>query len=70
MNKLDNIDAQFRFFEMEVLAGEPDFVVEHVIFCYLVKLQMILTPFFLAARIKLSVYLRFLQSLLEFPATH
>ncbi|KAI9570329.1 S-adenosyl-L-methionine-dependent methyltransferase [Boletus coccyginus] len=25
----NNIDAQFRFFEMEVLAGEPDFVVEH-----------------------------------------
>uniref|UniRef100_A0A0W0F1U0 tRNA (guanine(37)-N1)-methyltransferase n=1 Tax=Moniliophthora roreri TaxID=221103 RepID=A0A0W0F1U0_MONRR len=29
VNKLDNIDAQFRFFEMEVLAGEPNFVVEH-----------------------------------------
>ena len=26
MNKLDSIHAQFRYFDMEVLAGEPDFV--------------------------------------------
>lgn len=30
VNKLSNINAQFRFFEMELIAGEPDFVVEHV----------------------------------------
>ncbi|EEB90127.1 hypothetical protein MPER_11710 [Moniliophthora perniciosa FA553] len=30
VNKLDNIDTQFRFFGMEVLAGEHNFVVEHV----------------------------------------
>ncbi|KAG5647702.1 hypothetical protein DXG03_008425 [Asterophora parasitica] len=29
VNKLDSIDAQFRFFKMELIAGEPDFVVEH-----------------------------------------
>ncbi|THV07459.1 hypothetical protein K435DRAFT_741765 [Dendrothele bispora CBS 962.96] len=29
VNKLDNIDTQFRVFDMEVLAGEPNFVVEH-----------------------------------------
>ena len=26
MNKLDSIHAEFRYFDMEVLAGEPDFV--------------------------------------------
>lgn len=29
VNKLDSIDTQFRFFKMELLAGEPDYVVEH-----------------------------------------
>ncbi|KAF8323687.1 hypothetical protein DL93DRAFT_2123496 [Clavulina sp. PMI_390] len=28
VNKLDTIDTQFRFFKMEVLAGNPDFIVE------------------------------------------
>ena len=30
MNKLDNISAQFRVFSMELLAGDPDFVVTQV----------------------------------------
>jgi len=30
VNKLDTIDTQFRFFKMELLAGEPDYVVEHI----------------------------------------
>lgn len=30
VNKLDSIDSQFRFFKMELLAGEPDYIVEHV----------------------------------------
>jgi len=28
VNKLDAIDTQFRFFKMELLAGEPDYIVE------------------------------------------
>lgn len=30
VNKLDNIDNKFRVFKMELLAGEPNYVVEHV----------------------------------------
>ena len=30
VNKLDSIDTKFRFFQMELLAGEPNYVVEHV----------------------------------------
>lgn len=60
MNKLDNIDTKFRFFQMEVLAGESDFVVEHVILYYLVKFQMVLTGTLRAARVGLSVHVRFL----------
>jgi tRNA G37 N-methylase Trm5 len=30
VNKLDTIDNQFRFFKMELIAGEPNYVVEHV----------------------------------------
>ncbi|PPQ66369.1 hypothetical protein CVT26_011088 [Gymnopilus dilepis] len=29
VNKLNTIDNQFRFFQMELIAGEPNFVVEH-----------------------------------------
>ncbi|KAG5732829.1 hypothetical protein E4T56_gene2787 [Termitomyces sp. T112] len=29
VNKLDSIHSVFRFFEMDLIAGEPDFVVEH-----------------------------------------
>ncbi|KDR85743.1 hypothetical protein GALMADRAFT_234802 [Galerina marginata CBS 339.88] len=29
VNKLDSIDTKFRFFKMELIAGEPDYVVEH-----------------------------------------
>ncbi|CAE6360047.1 unnamed protein product [Rhizoctonia solani] len=29
VNKLDVIDTEFRFFKMEVLAGEPNFIIKH-----------------------------------------
>ncbi|KIM70296.1 hypothetical protein SCLCIDRAFT_101548 [Scleroderma citrinum Foug A] len=29
VNKLDSIDNKFRFFKMELLAGEPNYIVEH-----------------------------------------
>ncbi|PPQ79404.1 hypothetical protein CVT25_002674 [Psilocybe cyanescens] len=29
VNKLDSIDTKFRFFKMELIAGRPDYVVEH-----------------------------------------
>ncbi|TFY72402.1 hypothetical protein EVG20_g571 [Dentipellis fragilis] len=29
VNKLNSIDTQFRFFKMELIAGEPNFIVEH-----------------------------------------
>ncbi|KAI0059504.1 hypothetical protein BV25DRAFT_1809070 [Artomyces pyxidatus] len=29
VNKLDSIDTKFRFFKMELIAGEPDYVVTH-----------------------------------------
>ncbi|TFK56856.1 hypothetical protein OE88DRAFT_1709346 [Heliocybe sulcata] len=29
VNKLNSIDAKFRFFKMELLAGDPDYLVEH-----------------------------------------
>ncbi|KAJ8523330.1 hypothetical protein ONZ45_g246 [Pleurotus djamor] len=29
VNKLDSIDNQFRFFKMELIAGEPNYIVEH-----------------------------------------
>ncbi|KAI0046610.1 hypothetical protein FA95DRAFT_1582974 [Auriscalpium vulgare] len=29
VNKLDSIDTQFRFFKMELLAGDPDYIVTH-----------------------------------------
>jgi len=30
VNKLDSIDTKYRFFQMELLAGESNYVVEHV----------------------------------------
>ena len=33
VNKLNSIHAEFRFFDMELIAGIPDYVVSHVSAC-------------------------------------
>lgn len=44
VNKLNTIDTKFRFFKMELLAGEPNYVVEHVSFTVIVRcLPLIIT---------------------------
>jgi hypothetical protein len=43
VNKLNSIDTQFRFFKMELLAGEPNYVVEHVGFSVVLSAIAILT---------------------------
>lgn len=37
VNKLNTIDTKFRFFKMELLAGEQNYVVEHVSFTVIVR---------------------------------
>ena len=44
VNKLGSIDTKFRFFEMELLAGEPKYVVEHVSFTAASSVSIMLTP--------------------------
>ena len=44
VNKLDSIDTKFRFFNMELLAGEPNYVVEHVSFTAASSASIMLTP--------------------------
>ena len=56
MNKVGSINAQFRFFEMELIAGEPDYVVEHVR-CIYYRYSRLLTS--LVARVGLQIYVRF-----------
>jgi tRNA (guanine37-N1)-methyltransferase len=57
VNKVGNIDHTFRFFKMEVLAGEDNFITEVVIDSL---------RFMNSERIFLSVQIRLFTSLLEF----
>jgi len=43
VNKLNTIDTKFRFFKMELLAGEPGYVVEHVGFNVVLRVLCPLT---------------------------
>ena len=57
VNKLNAIDNQFRFFKMELLAGEPDYVVVHVSHLSLTFLSLLDVNFFFVAWIKLSIHI-------------
>ena len=70
VNKLKTIDTKFRFFKMELLAGEPNYVVEHVGFGVLPGVLRPLTLNPAIARVKLRVCVRLCKGLLELSTTH
>ena len=53
VNKLNTIDNRFRFFDMERIAGEPNYVVKHVSRLLIELLDMFIQP---AARVCLFVH--------------
>lgn len=70
VNKLNTIDTKFRFFKMELLAGEPNYVVEHVGFGILPSVLRPLTLNSAVARVELRVCVRLYKGLLELSTTH
>ena len=70
VNKLNTIDTTFRFFKMELLAGESNYVVEHVGLGVLPDVLRPLTLDPAVARVELRVFVRLHKGLLELPTTH
>ena len=63
VNKLNTIDNQFRFFKMELLAGEPDYVVEHVGHLSLSSLKSLALIFFCSMNQIVDSHLTLLKSI-------
>ena len=70
VNKLNTIDAKFRFFKMELLAGEPNFVVEHVGFQRRARRIVSANAKPSVARVKLRVFFRLHKGVLELSTSH
>lgn len=67
VNKLDAIDNKFRFFKMELIAGEPNYVVQHV---RIPSLDILAILDIRSARIRLQFYLQLHRGVLEFAAAY
>ena len=68
VNKLNNIHAEYRYFDMEVIAGDHDLITTVVSFFLSFPTPLpenSLTPRLTAERIRLLIHIRFFPRLLE-----